>query len=434
MATQGTQRRFLVVVRAGDSSLHRKWFVPDKARNWDLWVSYFGDEPEVMREQCNGVFQQKGAKWPALYRLVAEHSDRVFAYDAVLFIDDDMWLKFDKIDTLFDIFSRYDLLLAQPALTVNSYASHLSVIQNTSFRLRFTNFVECMNPLFSREGLRRCYQSFNENVSGWGIDYLWTMLLGKPELAISVIDAVAVEHTRPVGGPLYGVIAAQGTDPSEQMCRVLEKHGISQFVHIVFDAIPAEERSNGASESGMGSYMSLLTALIRGSDRLLLRDKLYILNYLLPNFGISERILSHLPEDDRSAMNFRLKLDFKLGDLANLLIDLSHKRISTIIQIGNRNAKFFPMVVEYLSRFGSVQRACLFCDGDDEDLDVYFARNPRAERHRFSGDLMSVKNVIGEETFDLAVVSISADEQTTEELLAFAKSAGRVIVSLTSGA
>ena len=132
MATQDIQRRYLVVVRAGDSSLHRKWFVPDRARNWDLWVSYFGDEPEAMREHCDAVFQHKGTKWPSLYRLVEEQSDRIFAYDAVFFIDDDMWIEFDKIDTLFDIFSRYDLLLAQPSLTVNSYFSFPIVIQNTS--------------------------------------------------------------------------------------------------------------------------------------------------------------------------------------------------------------------------------------------------------------------------------------------------------------
>jgi hypothetical protein len=42
-------RRNLVAVRAGDKSLHPHWLIGDGGRNWDLVVSYFGDDPGLYR-------------------------------------------------------------------------------------------------------------------------------------------------------------------------------------------------------------------------------------------------------------------------------------------------------------------------------------------------------------------------------------------------
>jgi len=36
------KRRNLVIVRAGNSSLHPEWLKGDGARNWDIVVNYFG--------------------------------------------------------------------------------------------------------------------------------------------------------------------------------------------------------------------------------------------------------------------------------------------------------------------------------------------------------------------------------------------------------
>ncbi len=70
-----------------------------------------------------------------------------------------------------------------------------------------------MCPLFSLTGAScEVLPTFNSNVSGWGIDWLWASLYGSEELA--VIDAVAVDHTRPLqSGGVHQQVAAQGIDP-----------------------------------------------------------------------------------------------------------------------------------------------------------------------------------------------------------------------------
>mgnify|MGYP003342871938 CR=1 FL=1 len=35
---------------------------------------------------------------------------------------------------------------------------------------------------------------------GWGIDHVWPHLLHYPSRGIAIIDAIAMEHTNPIGG------------------------------------------------------------------------------------------------------------------------------------------------------------------------------------------------------------------------------------------
>ena len=50
----------LVVVRAGDSSLHPSWLPPSGQRSWDLVVNYFGDDPHRHRSQPRGGADRRG--------------------------------------------------------------------------------------------------------------------------------------------------------------------------------------------------------------------------------------------------------------------------------------------------------------------------------------------------------------------------------------
>ena len=53
-------RRNLVVVRAGDSSLHPGWLAGPGERNFDLVVSYFGDDPAKFKAPDVARVDQKG--------------------------------------------------------------------------------------------------------------------------------------------------------------------------------------------------------------------------------------------------------------------------------------------------------------------------------------------------------------------------------------
>jgi hypothetical protein len=68
--------------------------------------------------------------------------------------------------------------------------------------------------------------SFNANLSGWGLDFIWPTGISD-WTRIAIIDAVTICHTRPVGGPNYGHLAASGKSPHEEMREVMAKHGLT---------------------------------------------------------------------------------------------------------------------------------------------------------------------------------------------------------------
>jgi hypothetical protein len=166
------RRKNLVIVRAGDSSLHEEWLQAEGERNWDLIVNYFGDDPQRYRKDDVQRIDSKGPKWPALHDLVQKLGDDAFGYDYVWLPDDDLRTTKDGINSLFDIAAKHRLTLSQPALTRDSHLGHLITLRNRSFHLCFTNFVEIMAPCFSQDFLKQALPSFNENLSGWGLDIL----------------------------------------------------------------------------------------------------------------------------------------------------------------------------------------------------------------------------------------------------------------------
>ncbi|MCR6494953.1 hypothetical protein LJB71_00955 [Thermomonas sp. S9] len=75
-----SQRRNLVIVRAGDNSVHPGWLA-GSARDFDLFVSYFGNQPGRYAEQAEYHEDRKGMKWPVLGELLQAHPELVERYD-----------------------------------------------------------------------------------------------------------------------------------------------------------------------------------------------------------------------------------------------------------------------------------------------------------------------------------------------------------------
>jgi len=89
--------------------------------------------------------------------------------------------------------------------------------------IRFIGQVEVMSPLFGIEALKICLPSFIENKSSWGIDSVWSKLLGYPKDKLAVVDEVQMKHIHPVGGgELYKKIQV---DPYDEMNFVVQKYG-----------------------------------------------------------------------------------------------------------------------------------------------------------------------------------------------------------------
>lgn len=227
-----TGRRFLVIVRAGDKSLHPAWLAGAGPRNWDLIVNYYGDDPALYRRPDVLRIDSKGPKWPALHDVIRAHPALMARYSHVWLPDDDLAVDLAGINLLFETCVRYGLEMAQPALTWDSYSTHLVTLQHTNSIIRYTNFVEIMGPCFSASMLAKSLPLFATNLSGWGLDFMWTKLADNPDTGVAIIDTVAVRHTRPIGGPNYKTLRAQGISPLVELRAFCRQHGIDPKIVI----------------------------------------------------------------------------------------------------------------------------------------------------------------------------------------------------------
>jgi len=220
-------RRTLVVVRAGEKSLHRGWLSGE--RNWDLVVSWYGDEPyEPVADEV--VLPAKGWKWDVLWAQVSAHPEWLEHYDYFWFPDDDIETSAADINRLIDMAARHGLEVCQPALTIGSYYSHPFTLVCPSFELRYSTFVEIMVPMLSRAALERVLPYFALSISGWGLDGLWSRLEANNERRAAIIDAVCVRHTRPIGVFLKGRMEKNGLDPRRDWEVVRARFGLEQKI------------------------------------------------------------------------------------------------------------------------------------------------------------------------------------------------------------
>lgn len=203
MSATPARRKNLVILRAGDASLHRGW-IAEPSRDFDLFISYYGKQPELHKADAEYYEHRPGPKWSCIAELLAEHASLIEQYDAFWFPDDDLAATTETLNRMFALFHGFGLSLAQPALTRDSYYSWDTLLQRPEFVLRHVGFVEVMAPLFDRIALRACLKTFGESRSGWGLDWVWPQLVGKGRHdAIAILDATPVKHTRPLGGDLY---------------------------------------------------------------------------------------------------------------------------------------------------------------------------------------------------------------------------------------
>jgi hypothetical protein len=207
-------RRNLVVVRAGDESLHPRWLEGNGERNWDCIVSYFGDDPNLFRVDDVIRIDGGGPKWQGLHDVFVKSPELLQNYEYVLLPDDDLLMCKDDINRLFEICETHKFEVCHPTLTWDSYYSHFITLHNTGTRIRYTNFIELMAPCLSRRLLIETLSLFANTVSGWGLEGVWAKLAGPTRTAL--IDEVAICHTRPMGGPNYRFLAAKNVSAWEE--------------------------------------------------------------------------------------------------------------------------------------------------------------------------------------------------------------------------
>lgn len=223
-------KRNLVISAVGDRSVHGSWIRSPAEASFDLFLVYYGDDPAWACDRARFRLRRKGFKYEHLHHLSERFASELREYERIWCPDDDVYLETTGVNRLFELFEAHRLQLAQPAIADGEY-SYAALCQRREYVLRYSPYVEVMCPIFTREAFFRVRDTFLENRSGWGIDWVWPKRFARREIAI--LDAVGVRHTGRLGaGEHYRRLAELGIDPQADFEATVARHGgIDWSVH-----------------------------------------------------------------------------------------------------------------------------------------------------------------------------------------------------------
>jgi len=227
----------LVFVAAGDSSLHQHWL---NSPDFDVYINYYGEVGGRYEKEGNFYSTFKGTKYKILLQAMEANPDLFEHYQNVWLPDDDIYLDAEGVSKMFKTFAEFDLMLGQPAI-IGFISIPMSAAVPFS-RLRFTNWVEIMCPVFSKVCLQSLKQTFSENASHWGIEFIWNMMLGQPKDKIGIIDETPAVHTRACfHGDNYYRNNLTYESSIEEANKVCEKYKLP-VDYTVYSTVPADTK------------------------------------------------------------------------------------------------------------------------------------------------------------------------------------------------
>lgn len=137
---------------------------------------------------------------------------------------------------------RLGLQVAQPALTLDSYYSHLPFLSCKSFEFRLIDKIEIMAPCLRADVLAKALPLFEHSMSGFGIDSLWTRLAAQNYGTSAVFDALPVRHTRPVGTHLAREMLKSGRTAEAEHDRLAMQYRFGEFFPVSYEAVDRKGR------------------------------------------------------------------------------------------------------------------------------------------------------------------------------------------------
>jgi hypothetical protein len=189
------KRTACIIAAVGQNSLHREWIQGEPY--FDLHLIVYDQSYDKYKSDTNFIVQSEGYKLQLIYDYLSANDEILDHYNYFYFPDDDISIDTQNIHHLFEYMEEYGLAIAQPALS-KSYYSFKHTLKRNNSKLRYTNFVEIMQPCFSRDALEKTLFTFNNTDRGWGVDYHWGRLVNYERYNMAIIDAIISCHTRPV--------------------------------------------------------------------------------------------------------------------------------------------------------------------------------------------------------------------------------------------
>lgn len=231
----------LVFSSVGDQTNCHRWL--RGRRNFDLWVTYYGDRPGALLEVADYYHEHRGSKYQNLHHAYQNWSDLLARYAAILVLDDDIIISGARISRLFEIRERYDLWAVQPAFSPRGKISWPITRADRRNELRFTSFIEMNCPLFRKDKLDAFMAVYDPELIGWGCDWWFLDAMGSDlQGHVAVVDAVTCvnphDSTKAAGREIDRL--APTSERQEVWARIRERYQIqseSRGVH-EYGAIP----------------------------------------------------------------------------------------------------------------------------------------------------------------------------------------------------
>lgn len=230
MSKLKSMRKNIVIAACGNKFTYFKdlWLKYPEERNFDICVVFHNDhieQPELY-ESVDYFYHLKGFKCRMIHQVITEFNPEFLEhYEYFYLLDDDLEIDTIAINKMFGIAKALDLWICQAALSEDSIVSWPILKYNADCFLRFLGQVEVMGPLFNNHALKKCLPTFTASNSNWGMDTVWSKILGDPVDKIAVIDAIQMRHAvRPGSGELYQRI---DNSPKEDFKKIGEEYGVS---------------------------------------------------------------------------------------------------------------------------------------------------------------------------------------------------------------
>lgn len=221
------------------------WLRYKEEREFELCLLFYHEQVNnpALYADVDHFFHLKGFKYHMIHRLLTEvHPEWLQQYDHFYFLDDDIEIDTRQINQLFALSKAFGAYISCAALTRDSFCSWPFFRQEANSWCRFVGQIEVMAPLFSREALQKCLETFVANRSSWGMDSVWPKILGYPEDKLVVFDKVVMRHTQPVGkGELYQKI---GVDPYDEWAEIVARYGAKRQNYTEYGRLLPVNNSN----------------------------------------------------------------------------------------------------------------------------------------------------------------------------------------------
>lgn len=225
-------RQYLLVIRTGSKPYTNIPF--PEIRQFDVLMNYYAEPANAAVGDI--VVAGSLSKFDAAKQFFIE-TDLHRQYDGIYFFDDDVQPRYD-LDDFFMHIERYAPDLAQASLSLDSQSGWRITLHCPSFIQRYTNFVECMAPYFSREYLTQMLHTFDWSYSVWGLDFFW----GHNCPNAVVIDAFQMYHP-PGSGNNFDYLKKFNVDPMTEYRAMRDRMGGGPYDLQQFDFITQPERS-----------------------------------------------------------------------------------------------------------------------------------------------------------------------------------------------